>query len=124
MSQTILLVEDTADNRKFLTRLLTFYGYNLIDATTAPDGIAMLHDQAVDLVLMDLSLPGMNGWTAIREIRADAAIAQVPIIALTGHALPVDVEAAYDAGCNGYVTKPVDIDLLLAEIKRCISATS
>ncbi len=121
MSSTLLLIEDTLDNRKFLSRLLTFYGYRLLEAPTAPEGLEMLAHEAIDLVLMDLSLPGMDGWSAIRHIRDDLKLAQLPIIALTGHALATDVSAAYEAGCNGYVTKPVDIDLLLTEIKRCLT---
>lgn len=121
MPHTLLLVEDTLDNRKFLTRLLTFYGYQMLEATNALDGLALLRDTPVDLVLMDLSLPGMDGWTAMRTIRSDATLPQPPIIALTGHALPDDVANAYAAGCDGYVTKPVDIDQLLAEIQRCLS---
>jgi CheY-like chemotaxis protein len=121
----ILLVEDNEMNRDMLARRLRRKGYEVIAACDGREAIAVALAQRVDLLLMDLSLPVLDGWQATRCLKADPRTASLPVIALTAHAMPGDQQRAFDAGCDDYDTKPVDFNRLVAKIesqlKRCFT---
>ena len=112
----ILIVEDNEMNRDMLSRRLERRGFTVVMAVDGGEGVAMARSEMPDLVLMDMSLPVMNGWEATGAIRADPATAHLPVIALTAHSMPGDREKAIEAGCNDYDTKPVDLPRLLAKM--------
>ena len=116
----ILLVEDNEMNRDMLSRRLARRGHEVEMAVDGPEGVAKAAAGAYDLVLMDMSLPEIDGWEATRRIRAAEDGRQVPIIALTAHAMAGDREKALEAGCNDYDTKPVDLDRLLGKIQALL----
>jgi len=109
----ILLVEDNEMNRDMLSRRLQRRGFDVVIAIDGAQGVALSKSEQPDLVLMDMSLPVMNGWEATRAIKADAATRHVPIIALTAHSMDGDREKAMEAGCDDYDTKPVELPRLL-----------
>jgi len=113
---TILLVEDHEDNRDMLTRRLERKGYRVIAAVDGAEGVAMAGQHRPDLILMDLSLPIMDGWEATRRIKADPNTKDIPVVALTAHAMAGDREKALGAGCDEYETKPVDFVRLMGKI--------
>jgi two-component system cell cycle response regulator DivK len=117
----ILLVEDNEMNRDMLTRRLEKRGYVMAVAADGPSGIALAHTEKPDLILMDMSLPGIDGWDVSRQLKADAGTAAIPIIALTAHAMAEDREKALAAGCDEYETKPVELTSLLAKIEELLS---
>jgi DNA-binding response OmpR family regulator len=112
----ILLVEDNEMNRDMLSRRLVKRGFDVVVALDGASGAALAAAERPDLILMDLSLPDMDGCDVVRRIRADAATASIPVIALTAHAMETDRVRAIDAGCQDYDTKPVDLTRLLAKI--------
>lgn len=120
---TILLVEDNEMNRDMLQRRLARRGYHVIAAFDGEEAVRLTLENHPDLILMDLSLPVIDGLEATRMIRADASIASIPVIALTAHALASDRENALGAGCDDYDTKPVDFDRLLGKIELQIGST-
>ena len=112
----ILLAEDNEMNRDMLSRRLERRGFTVVMAVDGAEGVAMSKTELPDIVLMDMSLPVMNGWEATRAIRADSLTAAIPVLALTAHSMPGDREKALEAGCNDYDTKPVDLPRLLAKM--------
>jgi CheY-like chemotaxis protein len=114
----ILIVEDNELNRDMLSRRLQRRGYEILIATDGEQGVELARTAAPDLVLMDMSLPGLDGWEATRLLKADAATVQLPIIALTAHAMSSDREKAMDAGCDDYDTKPVELVRLLGKMEN------
>lgn len=119
----LLLVEDNEMNRDMLVRRLKRAGYEVAIAVDGEQGVLMALAEKPDLVLMDMSLPVMNGWDATRALRRDPRTSAVPIIALTAHAMPGDRETAMDAGCNDYDTKPVDFARLQGKILALLTAS-
>ncbi len=117
----ILLVEDNELNRDMLSRRLQRRGYEVVLAVDGPSGLEMAQRHAPDLVLMDMSLPTLDGWEATRRLKADVATRHIPVIALTAHAMSGDREKALEAGCDDYDTKPVEIVRLLAKIEALLS---
>jgi CheY-like chemotaxis protein len=113
----ILIVEDNEMNLDMLSRRLGRAGFEIVSAMDGKKGLAAVRAEAPDLVLLDMSLPEMDGWAVARAIRADPAIAGTRIIALTAHAMASDREEALAAGCDDYDTKPVDLTRLLGKIK-------
>ena len=113
----VLIVEDNEMNRDMLARRLLRCGYEVLTAMNGLDGVETACAKRPDLILMDLSLPVMDGWEATRRIRADARTAGIPIIALTAHALPADHAEAIAAGCDDVDTKPVDLGRLLGKMQ-------
>ncbi|HEX5097630.1 MAG TPA: response regulator [Acidimicrobiia bacterium] len=106
---TILVIEDTAANRALATKLLQAAGHDVLSAETATDGMALAREQLPDLVLLDLGLPDMDGWQALRELRADhGPVAKLRIVAFTAHAMVGDDERALAAGFDEYLSKPID----------------
>ena len=112
----VLIVEDNEMNRDMLSRRLERRGFTVVMAVDGAEGVAMSKTEHPDIVLMDMSLPVMNGWEATRAIKADSATATMPVIALTAHSMPGDREKAMEAGCDDYDTKPVDLARLLAKM--------
>lgn len=116
----ILLVEDNEMNRDMLSRRLIRRGYEVAIAVDGEQALTMATSESPDLILMDMSLPIIDGWTATRQIRANPLGKDIPIIALTAHAMAGDREKAIDAGCDDYDTKPIDIKSLLAKIEALL----
>ena len=119
----ILLVEDNEMNRDMLSRRLQRKGYEVVLAVDGQNGVEMTKTEAPDLVLMDMSLPVLDGWEATRRLKADAATRHIPVIALTAHAMSSDREKALEAGCDDYDTKPVELARLLGKIEALLSGS-
>jgi len=113
----ILLVEDNELNRDMLSRRLTRRGYDVVIAVDGEEGITHASGSSPDVILMDMSLPKIDGWEATRQIKAAEATSGIPVIALTAHAMAGDREQALAAGCDDYDTKPIELDRLLAKIE-------
>jgi len=119
----ILYVEDNEDNIFMLKNRLTRAGFTVIIATDGAQGVAMASSERPDMILMDLSLPVLDGWQATRQIKAAADTKHIPVIALTANAMAGDREKALAAGCDDYDTKPVELPRLLAKIKSIVERT-
>ena len=119
----VLYVEDNDDNVFMLKRRLERAGHQVIVAKDGLEGVRMAHDEAPDLIIMDLSLPGPDGWSASRELKASSKTRAIPIIALSSHAMAGDREKALAAGCNDYDTKPVDLPRLLSKLAAQLNKT-
>jgi len=117
MRKRILMVEDTEDNRQILRDLFAATDYELIEANDGAAGLAMAQTHRPDLILMDIQLPGLDGYETTRRIKADAALRHIPVIAVTSYALSGDETKARAAGCDAYVTKPFSPRLLLAKVR-------
>jgi two-component system cell cycle response regulator DivK len=122
MSKCILLIEDQEDNRRIVRDLLTSVGFDLIEAVTGEVGVAMADKHRPDLILMDVLLPGLNGYDATRLIKAKPELRQIPIIAVTSYALSGDDIKAREAGCDAYISKPFSPRELLAKIREFLPA--
>jgi two-component system, cell cycle response regulator DivK len=118
----ILLVEDNEMNRDMLTRRLERKGFEVVIAIDGKAGIDMASSSNPDIILMDLSLPVIDGWEAARQIKADSATQSIPIIALTAHAMAGDEQKALAAGCDDYDTKPIDLKRLLGKIENLLDS--
>jgi two-component system, cell cycle response regulator DivK len=121
LMKKILLVEDNEMNRDMLSRRLVRNGFEVIMAIDGEQGIAMAQSERPDLILMDMSLPVIDGWEATRRVRASEATSAIPIIALTAHAMSGDREKAIEAGCNDYDTKPIEMPRLLEKISALLA---
>jgi two-component system, cell cycle response regulator DivK len=121
MTTRILVIEDNVDSREILRDLLTSVGYEIIEATTGPQGVCAAATHGPDLILMDLHLPGLDGYDATRRIKAHPALGHIPIIAVTSYALSGDEVKARQAGCDGYVAKPFHPHMLLATIRTWLA---
>jgi CheY-like chemotaxis protein len=120
----ILIVEDNEMNRDMLSRRLERRGYTTLIAVDGEAGVAKARADAPDIILMDMSLPVIDGWEASRQIKADPATASIPIIALTAHAMTSDRDKAIQAGCDDYDTKPVELPRLLGKIEALLKKPS
>jgi CheY-like chemotaxis protein len=118
----ILLVEDNEMNRDMLSRRLKRNGYDVVIAIDGQQGVDMAASEAPDLILMDMSLPVIDGWEATRRVKANEATRGIPVIALTAHAMAGDREKAIEAGCEDYDTKPVEITRLLEKITTLLGS--
>ncbi len=116
----ILLVEDNEMNRDMLSRRLERKGYTVILAVDGAEGLHKARTGAPDIILMDMSLPVLDGWEATRQLKADAATAAIPIIALTAHAMATDEQKAREAGCDDFDTKPIELPRLLAKMEALL----
>jgi len=121
MSRTILVIDDIEDNRRILRDLLTTGGYEVIEAETGEAGVAAAQQARPDLILMDIQLPGIDGYDATRRIKADPELRGIPLIAVTSYALSGDDVKAYEAGCDDYVTKPFSPRALLAKVREYLA---
>ena len=120
----ILLVEDNEMNRDMLSRRLIRKGYEVVMAVDGNEGLQKGQEIKPDLILMDMSLPGIDGWEATRRLKADSATSPIPVIALTAHAMAGDREKAIEAGCDDYDTKPVEFTRLLEKIEALLNKRS
>lgn len=116
----ILLVEDNDMNRDMLSRRLQRRGYEVVIAVDGEQGVALARSEAPDLILMDMSLPVMDGWEATRQLKAASETKSTPIIALTAHAMAGDRDKALEAGCDDYDTKPIEMPRLLAKVEALL----
>ncbi|WP_017304219.1 response regulator [Spirulina subsalsa] len=120
----LLLVEDNEMNRDMLSRRLQRKGYNVVVAVDGEEGITLSHSEQPDLILMDISLPVLDGLEATRQLKTHPQTAQIPIIALTAHAMSGDRERSLAAGCDDYDTKPIELPRLLTKIEALLSTVS
>jgi CheY-like chemotaxis protein len=118
MSRTILLIEDNEQNRYLATFLLERNNYRVVPAVDGPSGIEAAQRLLPDLILLDIQLPGMDGYAVARALRGIAMLRNTPIIAVTSHAMVGDREKSLEAGCNGYIEKPINPDTFVSEIRR------
>jgi CheY-like chemotaxis protein len=121
---TILIIEDNVLNLELATDLLEAKGFVVASAPTAEDGLRLAHELLPDLVLMDFSLPGMDGLSATKKLKADPATRHLTIVGLTAHAMKGDEELALDAGCDGYLTKPIDTRTFVATVKKFLASAN
>lgn len=119
----ILIVEDNMDTYELVRFILEKNGFETFLAMNGRDGVNAATKQRPDLIIMDISMPEMDGWTAMQLIKSDPAVSFIPMIALTAHALPSDRKRAFDAGCDEYITKPMDLMDLLDTVKSWIHKT-
>lgn len=119
---TVLLVEDNEMNRDMLSRRLERKGYRVLIACDGEAGVAMAESENPDIVLMDMSLPVLDGWEATRRLKARPETRHIPVIALTAHAMSGDRDRALEAGCNDYDTKPIDLPRLLGKMEALLGA--
>ena len=120
----VLLVEDNEMNRDMLSRRLQRRGYEVIIAVDGQQGVAMAQSRSPDVVLMDMSLPVMDGWEATRALKSSPETKDIPVIALTAHAMSTDRDKAMEAGCDDYDTKPIELTRLIAKIESLIARLS
>ena len=120
MEQTVLVVDDNALNRELLRLVLEQQGYAVVEATTAEEALTLVNGAPPALVLMDCHLPGMDGLTATRELKGIESTCAIPVVAVTAHAMPGDRERALAAGCNEYISKPVDFSRLIDIVSKLV----
>jgi CheY-like chemotaxis protein len=120
--ERILLVEDNPQNRRLAQYLLQSHGYRVYEAPTGEAALELARTHRPALILMDLQLPGVDGYAVTRRLKADAATAAIPVVALTAYAMQGDREKAVAAGCDGYITKPIDIKAFPAAVQRYLAA--
>ena len=120
-NKTVLVIEDNDLNMKLVKSLLQMGKYDVLAAVDAESGITLAHEHRVDLILMDIQLPGMDGLAATKILKEDPRLKNIPVIALTSHAMEGDDKKAIDAGCDGYITKPIDTRNFLINIARYLN---
>ena len=118
---TVLIVDDEPDNRVVPQELLKFYGAKVFSAENGREGLKSLAEMMPTFILLDLSMPEMDGWEMLKQIRADPRLAHLPVIALTAHAMAGDMERVFEAGFNGYIAKPYLLDTFWVELERCLT---
>ena len=121
VKSTILYVEDNPDNRMLVKRILSAENYKLLEATNAVQAINLLETTTPDLILMDINMPDMDGYTLTTRIRSMSGLERVPILALTANVMRGDKEKTLEAGCDGYIQKPLDVDQLIREIEKFLA---
>jgi CheY-like chemotaxis protein len=119
-STTVLLVEDNDDNLRIYSTFLTYSGYRVLEAVDGEEGLATARAERPDVILMDVSIPKLDGYEVTRLLKADPLTAQIPVIAVTAHALPADRERAFDAGCDSYIPKPAEPRVVVAEVRKVL----
>jgi CheY-like chemotaxis protein len=118
---TVLLVEDNEDNRTIYTTILRHVGHDVIEASNGEDGIRLALERQPNVILMDVAMPGIAGWEATRRLKGDPQTARIPVIALTAHAMAEDRQRAVDAGCEGYLAKPIEPRRVVEEVARMLA---
>lgn len=118
--KTVLLVEDNEDNRIVYSTILEHFGYHVIEALNGEEGIAKARSEKPDLILMDISIPIIDGWEATQVLKRDPTTRSIPIIALTAHALAADREKAMEVGCDSYLAKPCEPKAVVSEVRKFI----
>jgi len=117
---TILLVEDNPDNRTIYGTILRHVGYIVAEAGSGEEGLILARELIPDLVLMDVAMPGIDGWEATRILKSDPATASIPVVALTAHAMTEDRRRAQEVGCDGYLSKPIEPRRVVEEVRRLL----
>ena len=117
-NQRVLVIEDNRDNMTLIVDVLESLDYHVLQAIDGESGVAIAEAEKPDLILMDLSLPRMDGWTATRTIKSNDALHHIPVIALTAHAMVGDRERALEAGCDDYLTKPINLQVLASKLSE------
>lgn len=117
---TVLLVEDNEDNRIVYTTMLEHFGFRVVQVGDGEGALTLARDENPDIVIMDISIPGIDGWTVTERLSEDPATREIPVVAVTAHAGPRHQDRARELGCAGYLTKPCEPRRLLAEIRRII----
>ena len=120
IEKTVLLVEDNEDNRIVYATVLEHFGYHVIEARDGAEGVRLARETHPDVVLMDISIPVIDGWRATSILKEDPDTTAIPVIALTAHALPEDRERSTEVGCDGYLAKPCEPSRVLAEVRRVL----
>ncbi|MEK6753335.1 MAG: response regulator [Chloroflexota bacterium] len=121
---TVLYVEDNSDNRNLIRRVLGAEGYSVVDAINAGQAIEKLEGNKIDLILMDINMPDMDGYTLTTKIKGIQKFSNIPIVAVTANVMRGDREKSLEAGCDGYIQKPIDIDTLSQQIERFMTRSS
>ena len=119
----MLLVEDNEDNRTIYSTVLRYLGYQVIEAVDGLEAVALARSERPALILMDISIPGMDGWEATRVLRGDPSTRNIPIVALTAHALADDRKRAMEVGFNSYLAKPIEPNAVVAEVRRLLGGS-
>ena len=119
----LLLVDDNETNRDLLSTALERSGFDVVLAADGGEAVRQARTEKPDLILMDMNMPGIDGWEATRQLKADAKLKAIPVLALSANALPDDARRATDAGCAGYLTKPVEIEALVKEVEATLRRT-
>jgi two-component system, cell cycle response regulator DivK len=122
MKRTILLIEDNEQNLYLATFLLKQNGFDVVQARSGPEGISLAGQARPDLVILDIQLPQMDGYAVARALRQNPALKEVPIVAVTSYAMPGDRERSLEAGCNGYIEKPINPDTFRTQIEEFLKA--
>lgn len=117
----VLLVEDNADNRVIYSTILRHVGYPVAEAGTGDEGVRMARELLPAIILMDVAMPGISGWEATRQIKADPSTAHIPVVALTAHAMAEDRRTAEEVGCDGYLAKPIEPRRVVDEVARLLA---
>jgi CheY-like chemotaxis protein len=120
--KTILVVDDNFDNRNIISEMLKINGYQVVCADNGRIALDLVEKQEFDLVLMDLSMPIMDGWTATAELKSKPDFAHIPVIAVTGHVTSDELKRAQKAGCQDYLAKPIDYEMLVRKVKTNMAA--
>jgi CheY-like chemotaxis protein len=123
-SKTVLLVEDNEDNRTVYRTILEHFGYRVVEARNGEDGVRLAREEHPDVILMDISIPIIDGWEATRILKAEEGTSDIPIIALTAHALATDRAKATEVGCDGYLAKPCEPRKVVAEVERFVGTST
>lgn len=121
---TILYVEDNPDNRNLIRRVLGAEGYTVVEAAQATQAIAKLDSEKIDLILMDINMPDMDGYSLTAKIKGIEKFSKIPIIAVTANVMRGDREKSLEAGCDGYIQKPIDIDTIAQQIERFLTRST
>jgi two-component system, cell cycle response regulator DivK len=124
MNKRILLIEDNEQNRYLVTFLLQARGWEVAHAADGPAGLALAGEIAPALILLDIQLPGMDGYAVARALRANPKLAAIPVVAVTSYAMPGDRERCIEAGCTGYLEKPIDPQTFVAEVEAMLEASA
>lgn len=122
MSKRLLLIEDNAQNRYLVTYLMQARGWDVLHAADGPAGIAIANETKPSLILLDIQLPGMDGYAVARALRANPQLARIPLVAVTSYAMPGDRERCMEAGCTGYVEKPIDPQTFTAQVEAFLDS--
>ncbi|MFN8413779.1 MAG: response regulator [Anaerolineales bacterium] len=121
---TILYVEDNPDNRSLIRRVLNAEGYSVVEAFNAAQAVEKLQGNSIDLILMDINMPDMDGYTLTAKIKGMSQFSKIPIVAVTANVMRGDREKSLEAGCDGYIQKPIDIDILAMQIERFLTRSA
>lgn len=124
MTKTILYIEDNPDNRLLIRRILEAEGYTMLEAVNGQDGVVMAGETFPDLILLDINLPDIDGYEVTHRLREIEKLANIPILAITANVMRGDRERTLEAGCNGYVSKPIDVDALPQQIATYLACVS